>query len=420
MENNKKENLIFFGILGIVFILIVVILILVYVEVKKPRSVEIPEKPEITDSDFSMSFIKNSNRSVEDKKNYMISPYSVEIALSMLRDGSDGETFNEINNVVPKRDIKIIEMKKHINVANGLFVKNTYKDKVLNSYVNTLKNDYNADIVYDKFTNPTVMNNWVKKETYGMINKLVDKIDDDFVLGLVNAVAMDAEWENMFSSEDTYKKEFNLASGSKLDVSMMHKTFSSSASYYEDNDMKSIVLPYKKYDSNGKESDNGEQLEFIGILPNGEIDDYIDKLSLDTIKSIDEEKRTASGDFNINLNIPKFKFDYDFEKFKNTLIDMGISSVFSSGANLSKMLDGNDFYVNDAIHKSHIEFDEKGTKAAAVTGFMFKENAMIMEDDFVEITFDKPFVFAIKDVNSSEILFFGVVYEPSKYEARKD
>lgn len=410
-NNDKRNNLIFGGLLGLVLILIITILILVYFEVQKPRS-----GGPYSDSTFSINFIRESNKANFNKKNYMVSPYSVEIALSMLRDGSGGTTFEEINKIAPKRGIKYLRMDKKVNVANGLFIKDSYKDYVISDYIQNLKDNYNATVKFDKFSEPTIMNNWVKKETYGMIDKLVDRLDKDFVLGIVNAVALDAEWENKFTCENTVKDDFHLADGTKMNVSMMNNSFKSSAAYYEDDNIKSVILPYKKYSETGEESEYGEQLEFIGILPNEDIDQYINNITLEDITNIDKNKKVADSDFEIKLSIPKFSFDYDFAEFKNTLIKMGIKEVFSSDADLSNMLEGDSYYINEAIHKSYIEFDEEGTKASAVTGFLTKDNAVIENNDLVEIKFDRPFVFLIKDVNGSEILFFGVVYSPSKYK----
>ena len=71
-------------------------------------------------------------------------------------------------------------------------------------------------------------------------------------------------------------------------------------------------------------------------------------------------------------------------------------------------------YVGEAIHKTHIDLNEKGTKAAAITYFgMFKNSAMIEEEkyDTIDIKFNKPFIYMIREINTKEILFFGTVYE---------
>lgn len=412
----KKSNIIIIFILSVAIILLGVILFLIYNESNKKVT---PSKPNIS-SDFSVNFIRMSNKNIG-QENYMISPYSVEVALSMVREGANSTTLDELEKVVPVRNINDLSIKNKVNIANGLFVKNSYKSSIKSDYVNGLKNDYNSDVLYDEFESPDKINKWVSKETNGMIKKVFDSLDDRFVLAVVNAIGMEEEWYSKFDCSGTVKDSFNLIDGKTMEVSMMNKSFNNSVSYYEDNSMKSIIMPYKMYSDNGVEVyDDGEQLEFIGILPNSDIDEYINNMSLDTIKAIDKNKKISSSDYSVNVSIPKFKFDYNFKKFKNTLIDMGINEVFSPVADFSNMFENvGDYYINEAVHKSFVQVDEDGTKAAAVTGFTFKDNAMIMSDESIDIVFDKPFVFLIKDVNSDEILFFGVVYEPSEYTENK-
>ena len=75
-------------------------------------------------------------------------------------------------------------------------------------------------------------------------------------------------------------------------------------------------------------------------------------------------------------------------------------------------------YVGEAVHKTRIELNEKGTKAAAVTYFGMFKNAMEIENDYeeVDIKFNKPFIYLIREKNTSELLFFGTVFEPNKWE----
>ena len=73
-------------------------------------------------------------------------------------------------------------------------------------------------------------------------------------------------------------------------------------------------------------------------------------------------------------------------------------------------------YVGEAIHKTHIELNEVGTKAAAITYFgMFKNSALIEPNEYetIDINFNKPFIYMIREASTKEILFFGTVYEPN-------
>ena len=414
----KKKGLIIGGIVTIVLVILAVATLVVI----KLMDVSTTYEENSDDSTFSTAFIRKSHANAKDK-NYMISPYSVEIALSMLRDGTKGTTYDEINKVAPKRTIKTLKVKDKVNVANAIFIKEQYKKDVRKDYSNNLKENYNADFIYDEFKTPAAINKWADKETNGMIKNVLDDISSDFVLGLANAIAMEEEWQTPFECEMTLKKEFTPINGKKYDVSMMRKSFDSNVSYYKDDEAEAVVMPYKYYNrKTGKEietSDNGEQLEFIGILPN-DINEYIGNLDLSKIEEIDKKKRTATEEeLEIYVEMPKFEYSYNFLDFKKTLMDMGIKTVFSpTNADLSGMLDNHpDSYVDEAVHKSYVKVDESGTKAAAITFFGTKDNAAPPSGkEFINIVFDKPFIFIIKDTKTNEIAFFGVVYKPNKYE----
>ena len=161
-------------------------------------------------------------------------------------------------------------------------------------------------------------------------------------------------------------------------------------------------------------------MDFIGIMPKN-LDSYVESLTLEDVKTIASDSRMAGSDLEITVGLPRFEFSYDFKKFKNSLINMGIKSVFSSSCDLSGMIENHDdMFVSEAIHKTYVKVDEAGTKAAAVTYFGTKDSAAIIDDkEYVSVIFDRPFVFLIKDHNSNEILFFGVVYEPEKWDGNK-
>ncbi len=414
----KKSNIVFGLLLAIVLILLIIIMIFIYFEIKD-NNINYNDVSE--DGTFSTTFIRNSHSYMKNK-NYMISPYSVEIALSMLREGAQGSTLDEFNKVVPKRSIKTLIVKDRVNVANSVFIKNIYKDDMISSYMDTMKNDYNADVIYDEFKTPDKINNWVNQETNGMIKKILDQMDPDFVLGLANAVAMEEKWQSPFECKLTTGYAFEKKDGKQFDTAMMSKSFEDTISYYEDGDVKAAILPYKIYNRMGKEDEEGEQLDFIGILPK-DVDKYVDSFTLDKMETIVNNSRKASDKLEVYVGLPRFEFSYDFKEFKDALIKTGIKSVFAPSCDLSGMINNHDdLYVSEAIHKSYVKVDEAGTKAAAVTYFGLKDNAAVIEDDkeYVSIIFDKPFVFVIKDHKSNEILFFGVVYEPEKWDSSKE
>ena len=90
-------------------------------------------------------------------------------------------------------------------------------------------------------------------------------------------------------------------------------------------------------------------------------------------------------------------------------------------ADLSKMT-SQKAYIGAAVHKADIEFSNEGIKAAAASSmggdgsigcwFDYRFDVPVEE---IDLTFDKPYMFIIRDKNSGEVWFMGSVYEPTKF-----
>ena len=372
---------------------------------KKDETLIIPKTIENT-NDFNVSII----RAINTNSNYILSPYSLEVALNMLRDGANGTSQEEIANVLSSREMKDLRVKDKIGIANAAFIKKDYKDLVKRSYYNTLNNQYHAEIIYDDFKDPTIINDWVKKNTNDMIEKIIDQMDPDFAMGLINAVAIDVKWESPFECINTTGDIFTMADGEKIQTEMMHKTFKYSGSYFNNEEVEGIIIPYETFDN------SDVALEFVAMLPKGNLSSFISGITQDKLNNIDINASKADEKYNIRVALPRFSYEYSVNNLIDILRKMGIKEVFEKNADLSNIFDNspNKFYVNQAIHKAKIELNEKGTKAAALTFFAIAGNALVMEPPKVqEINFDRPFAYLIRDAKSKEIMFFGSVYEPN-------
>ena len=189
---------------------------------------------------------------------------------------------------------------------------------------------------------------------------------------------------------------------------------------YTDDKVKAFAKDLKTY--------NGTTLQYVGIMPlQEELDSYIKDLDssdinsiIKNLKEIKSENFTDGKVIKITGNIPLFNFDYQL-KLKDDLKSLGITSVFNEKkADLSNMVTSQN-YIDSAEHKANIEFSNEGIKAAAVTstGGMGAascgyEHLFDVPVEEVNITFDKPYLFLIRDKNSGEVWFVGSVYEPTK------
>ena len=119
--------------------------------------------------------------------------------------------------------------------------------------------------------------------------------------------------------------------------------------------------------------------------------------------------------------VPLFEFESDL-KVKDDLKEMGITSVFTRGeADLSNLTTDSEQFIMDAFHRGKIEFSNDGIKASAATAFMGGKGAGMPFDyewdvplETIDLTFDKPFLFLIRDKGTGEVWFTGAVYEGIK------
>lgn len=139
--------------------------------------------------DFDINFLNLENEEI----NKVYSPLSIKYALSMLSEGTDGQSYAQIKSIIGDYKYKKYKNSANMSLSNALFVKNEYQETIKDDFVKALKNNYDADVVFDSFQTPDVVNNWVKAKTLNLIDKLFNDLEDyNFVL--VNALAIDMEW----------------------------------------------------------------------------------------------------------------------------------------------------------------------------------------------------------------------------------
>ena len=213
---------------------------------------------------------------------------------------------------------------------------------------------------------------------------------------------------------DGYIKEIN-SNYKRLDVS-------TDFTFYVDDNVKVIAKDLKEYD--------GTTLQYVGIMPKTDtLDNYIKNIKAEDInKLISSLKEVKLENFKdgvvtkITGYIPLFKFDYKLDLI-NDLQKLGITDVFDiNKADLSKISSSEKTYIGDASHKANIEFSNEGIKAAAVT-HMGGDGAVGSFDylydvptEIIDLTFDNPYLFLIRDKNTGEVWFSGSVYEPIVYQ----
>lgn len=374
-----------------------------------------PYKPNDVNIDgFTYSFLKLETKN----ENIIYSPLSIKYALFMLKDGANGKTLKELDSLIGNLSLtKYENIDKVLSLANSIFVRDSYKEYIIDSYANTLRDSYNAEVFYDEFKDASNINNWIAEKTFNIIKNMLsdDAVrDKNLKVALVNALAIDMEWLEKFKNENTRSETFTKENGEEIKTAMMHHTTRSSDFKYTDtDDFKMVSMPLSDY--------SGTQLEFIAIMPEKEkLKEFITSDSFENDLENLLNNMTILSDRKLSISIPRFEYNYKTE-LKDDLETLGIHDAFINGVADFSNMSNSELFVGQVLHKADIKFSEEGIKAAAATVIMMKDNAMFEEpEEITYLKFDKPFMYVIRDKNTNEVWFTGAVYEPALWEKVKD
>lgn len=363
--------------------------------------------PSSLNTDLDVNIFKETVHKRSDE-NVLVSPISVKLALAMTANGAAGETLEELESFFGKSaadtskslseysDYLCCDRNLKLNIANSIWYDKHMK---LNSgFIDTSEKYFDAEIKGVDFNSKTVknINKWVKNKTDGMIDRIADSVDRDTVMLLINAIAFDAEWENIYTEDKISTDDFTAYDGKVLNVSMMH---SDEEKYIETPQCTGFIKDYK-----------GGNFGFAALLPNEDVDiyEFIDSLTGDTVSDMLDGAEATS----VIAAVPKFTC-----KFETEMVEDGVLSAL--GINIATDMDKADFsgisgshpvnlYIQSAVHKTYIKVDERGTRAGAAT-------AIEMRDGFDEkikyVILNRPFVYMIVDNTTNTPLFMGVTLE---------
>ncbi len=356
-------------------------------------------------TDFAVRLFKASE---ENGKNTLISPISVMYALSITANGAESDTLRQMENVLGMSTDELnpflYSYKKalpqgedyKINLANSIWFTEHERFTVNQDFLQLNADYYGADIYRTPFDNSTVkeVNNWVKNKTDNMIPKVLDEIPSTAIMYLVNALAFEAEWADIYESNQVRDGEFTLEDGTVQTVEFMH---GEEYNYIEDENATGFLKYYKdcKY-------------AFVALLPNEgiSISDYISTLDGQHLKSLIENNTNST----VYATIPKFETEYSLEMSK-VLQKMGMVDAFdrdkANFTGLGTSTDGN-IYIDFVLHKTYISVAEKGTKAGAVTVVATKDAAGFVEEP-KEVYLNRPFIYMLIDCETNIPFFIGTM-----------
>ena len=348
--------------------------------------------------------------------NVMISPASVMMAVDMVAAGAKGDSLKQLTDLFAAGQGPLTQQayasalmekinsseKVDFSCANAVWSNKTLLgDKVNAEYIGYIQDTFDAEYNvrnFDKKT-PAEINSWIDKHTDHMIKEVIGDLDPLTVMVLVNAIAFDAKWADPYDEHQVNEGEFTKWDGSTQKVDFLH---GDEKSYFETGKATGFMKAYE-----------GGQYSFLVILPTDESVSANEFVMNFTAADYEEFIGSVSYEYKVYTKMPVFESDFEF-LMNDTLENLGAKNVFhKETADLSGIAgDPGDLYISKVIHKTHIEVNADGTKAAAVTAITLDAaGAAFIETEFRDVFCDRPFVYAIVDNETMAPVFVGTVNE---------
>lgn len=360
-------------------------------------------------TDYALNITKNN------LNNEIFSPLSIVTCYSMLLEGANGETYNELRNALgfnDSIDIKnetqkmlnntfIKTEQTQLNVNQSIWLDNEYAKNIKEDYLDKLTNYYYAEAYQDDLKSDNakdLLARYINSKTNNILNIKKDDLRNyNGIMWLVNTIYMKSKWTAEFYET---KSDFKNIKGITNTKDFIATKASYSGVYQSENSTTfSASFQY------------GLQVNFM--IPNSidaNFKDFVnDNNNWNNLFNYKKSKYIAGT---VNFKMPKLsvKSSYDL---KEELRNMGVTKIFDEdNADLTGIIEFDDlsnFYVSNSMHKAAIDFNKDGVEAAAVTIIEGNKSTAI-DPDAKQIDFflDQPFIYSITDANDIP-LFVGIV-----------
>jgi len=349
------------------------------------------------------------------KENVVISPFSAYAALSMALNGAAGSTSEQMAkamgitansiNALNERNKAILasiansDKKVQLEIGNAIFsdISTPYKK----SFISLCKQMYDAEIKNVNFKDPRTIdsiNAWCNDKTHGKIPTIISKLTRDEKMVILNAVYFKGTWASPFKKVYTQDDEFTTLAGKKTSIKMMHQV--ERIAYFKNTRFQAVAIPYK----------SNRQSLYV-FLPNEKTQWPL--FLAEFTQTNWNQWITKFGDTKVDLSLPRFKVRFS-QDLSSSLEEIGMTEAFDPRrANFSNMIaPPYKAWISRVLQKTYMDVNEEGTEAAAATAVIIATLAMRQEALPIEFRVDHPFVLALVDNNSKEILFLGSILQP--------
>ena len=350
----------------------------------------------------------------DDGENHTYSPINISLAMAMLTETTDGDTRQQIMELLGVKDEKELRALVSEVFKDACYDTENAKSMLANSlWLRSDGTKYDKDVLkilaeyycassfagemgsaeYNK-----MLQDWLNEHTGDLLKEQASEMgfEPSTVIALASTIYFHADWVDPFYEEATQNETFH-APGGDTEVPMMHTYLMDD--YFRGEHFGAVKLRLM-----------GGNYFWIFLPDEGY--GTQDIISDPAMMTIIKQNGTIEGEpAMIDLKLPRFDISGKTD-LKDAMQEMGISDVFKSGtADFSPLLgDEGSAYVSKIDHASRVAVDEYGVTAAAFTVISADGGALPPEKQ-VQFICDRPFVFAVTNVNGL-VLFEGTVNRP--------
>ena len=345
----------------------------------------------------------------------LVSPLSVALALSMTANGAAGNTLAQFQDMLGggvdlvelntacaqlMADYRGLGSSTKCAIANSLWV--DPEGQIKDEFIGQCRGIYDAQVFSAQLSEPGIvkdLNGWVSQHTNKMIPEIIDQpFPEETACLLVNALYLKNSWLSEFDPLSTREMDFHHAGGPDSQVEYLRK-FDTQLSYLQGKGAQGVVLPY----------DDG-RLAFVAILPDlypdsPDFGQWLNNLEGNSLSQLINNREDATF---LSFAMPKFSAEWK-GNLEDTLPLLGLEDAFVPGAaDFSSLGDNPEgYFINQVIHATKIEVNEKGTEAAAATVVAAESGAAAPPQEGITLILDRPFLYGIVDLYTGVPLFLG-------------
>ena len=363
--------------------------------------------------------------------NHLVAPYSLAEVLLMLELGARGQTASQIASVLGAgstsgadqaagwralaADLQKATGSGHVTFhdASSLWTRN--EAGIRPQYLAALQQAFGAgvwqaDFAHDPTGTADAINAWVRAETGGRITKLLDPsdIDASTILTLLDAVTFVGTWEQPFGT--TSPGTFQAPGGART---VTYLQDSSGAPRHVPalfgNGVVAVQLPYGDPGTSGSSATapvpSASRYAALVVMPtSSSLPAWLSSLSPGGLASLVGRMTTQP----VTVSMPQLSLS-SRQSLNRTLSTMGMPDAFGPTADfggISPLAPRVGFVLQAAM----LHVTRTGTVAAAATAAGLESAAAYVSR---HATFDRPYLFAVRDTVTGAILFEAAVENPA-------